>query len=105
MGFALRVTKVKSYIVEKKLSGGVTCRVIIGQHGVWTVAQAREAAREYLLMISKGVNPNTIKKEKSNDIKNNIALNKQIPTLREAYDFYKSKRNCLRHRLLHMSCV
>lgn len=43
-------------------------------------------------MISKGVNPNTIKKEKSNDIKNNIALNKQIPTLREAYDFYKSKK-------------
>ncbi|MDQ8951924.1 integrase family protein [Acinetobacter rudis] len=92
VGFALRVTKVKSYIVEKKLPGGVTCRVTIGQHGVWTVAQAREAAREYLLMISKGINPNTIKKEKSNDIKNNIALNKQIPTLREAYDFYKSKK-------------
>lgn len=42
VGFALRVTKVKSYIVEKKLPGGVTCRVTIGQHGVWTVAQARE---------------------------------------------------------------
>lgn len=92
LGFALRVTKSKSYIVEKKLPGGVTCRVTIGQHGVWTVAQAREQAREYLLMISKGINPNTIKKDTSTNAKQGKENNRQLPTLREAYDFYKNKK-------------
>lgn len=92
LGFALRVTKSKSYIVEKKLPGGVTCRVTIGQHGVWTVAQAREQAREYLLMISKGINPNTIKKDTNSGIKQDKENNRQLPTLQEAYDFYKANK-------------
>lgn len=91
-GFALRVTKSKSYIVEKKLPGGKTCRTTIGQHGVWTVAQAREKAREYLLMISKGIDPNTLKQEASTKIKQETAKNKQIPTLKDAYEFYKEKK-------------
>lgn len=91
-GFALRVTKTKSYIVEKKLPGGVTCRVTIGQHGIWTVVQAREQAREYLLMIAKGINPNNIKKETTATIKQDNANSKQIPSLHEAYIFYKENK-------------
>lgn len=93
IGFALRVTKnSKSYIAEKKLPDGRTCRVTIGAHGIWTVSQAREKAQEYLLMISKGIDPNA---EKSNQKKSSInqkSINMLIPTLNTAYDNYKSKK-------------
>lgn len=51
----------KSYIAGKKLPDERTCRVTIGTHPIWTVAQAREKAQEYLLMISKGIDPNSEK--------------------------------------------
>lgn len=94
IGFALRVTKnSKSYIAEKKLPDGRTCRVTIGTHGIWTVAQAREKAQEYLLMISKGIDPNAEKTNSKNNVRNQKTINTLIPTLSDAYDNYKSKKN------------
>lgn len=91
-GFALRVTKTKSYVAEKKLPNGTTCRVTIGQHGLWTVTQAREEAKEYLMMISKGINPNAEKTNKISKAKKTLQTNKAIPPLDEAYTFYKSRK-------------
>ncbi|TPT06610.1 DUF4102 domain-containing protein [Acinetobacter baumannii] len=93
-GFALRVTKSsKSYIAEKKLPTGETCRVTIGKHGIWTVQQAREKAQEYLLMISKGINPNKDKRDSKNQLLAEKQDLKLIPTVKEAYDSYKAKKD------------
>lgn len=62
-GFGLRVgTTGKVYIAESKVKGKVV-RASIGKHGVYTAEQARLRARELLLMMSKGINPNDIDKE------------------------------------------
>ncbi|MDI3237499.1 integrase family protein [Acinetobacter ursingii] len=92
-GFAVRVTKnSKSYIVEKKLPTGETCRVTIGQHGVWTISQAREKAQEYLLMIAKGINPNLDKRTNKNQYAEQKENSRLIPTLQDAYTTYKLKK-------------
>ncbi|WP_411834849.1 Arm DNA-binding domain-containing protein [Pseudoxanthomonas mexicana] len=48
-GFGLRITKdgKKSYVVQGRVHGK-ELRLTIGPHGVFTVDQAREAAREHL---------------------------------------------------------
>jgi integrase len=62
-GFGLRVgTTGKVYITESKVKGKVV-RVSIGKHGVYTAEQARLRAREILLMMTKGTNPNDVEKE------------------------------------------
>jgi integrase len=62
-GFGLRVgTTGKVYIAESKAKRKVV-RVSIGKHGVYTTEQARLQARELLLMMTKGVNPNDVEKE------------------------------------------
>lgn len=62
-GFGLRVgTTGKVYIAEGKIKTKVI-RVTIGKHGVFTAEQARLRARELLLMMAKGTNPNDLKKE------------------------------------------
>lgn len=62
-GFGLRVgTTGKVYIAEGKIKNKVV-RVTIGKHGVFTTEQARFRARELLLMIARGINPNDIEKE------------------------------------------
>jgi integrase len=92
IGFALRVTKVKTYIAEKKLPNGSPCRATIGQHGIYTVATAREKARELLLLMSQGTNPNKLKKEAATAAKEHRVIGKLVPTLKEAYDVYKIER-------------
>ena len=63
-GFGLRVGLTsKVYIAETKVNGKVV-RVTIGKHGVFTAEEARAEAREMLLMMSRGVNPNDAAKEK-----------------------------------------
>ena len=63
-GFGLRVGLTsKVYIAESKVNGKAV-RVTIGKHGVFTAEQARASAREILLMMSKGVDPNDAAKEK-----------------------------------------
>lgn len=91
LGFAVRVTLVKSYIAEKKIDGK-TCRCTIGLHGVFTIQQAREKAREYLLLMSQRINPNKQKEEILSQIKQDDALSKLVPTLIVAYDFYKERK-------------
>jgi len=62
-GFALRVgTTGKVYIAESKVNRKVI-RVTIGKHGVYTAEQARLQAREILLTMTKGINPNDVEKE------------------------------------------
>lgn len=63
-GFGLRVgTASKVYITESKINGK-TIRTTIGKHGIFTAEQARNHAREILLKISKGINPNDEAKER-----------------------------------------
>lgn len=99
IGFAVRVTKVKSYIVEKKLPDGTTCRVTIGQHGIWTIAQAREKARELLYQISQGINPNKEKKQQKATLRHQKDLERIVPTLLQAYNLYKNKTTKTGHKL------
>ena len=63
-GFGLRVTKngKKSYIVQGRVYGK-ELRITIGPHGVFTVEQAREAAREHLRNMRLGVDPREISKQ------------------------------------------
>lgn len=92
IGFALRVnTTCKTYIVEKKVLGK-TVRSTIGLHGILTVAQARDLAREKLTLMSQGKNPNELKRQAISDEQTKTDLHKSKPTLEEAflnYQFHK----------------
>lgn len=88
IGFAVRVNiNYKSYIVEKKVLGK-TVRSTIGLHGNITLVQAREMAREKLLLMSQGINPNEEKRKRiiEEDVRTNIE--KQKPTVKAAFDNY-----------------
>jgi len=62
-GFGLRVGATsKVYIAESKVNGK-SIRVTIGKHGIYTAEQARNQAREILLTMAKGINPNDEAKE------------------------------------------
>lgn len=91
-GFALRVTGIKTFVAEKKLPSGVPCRVTIGQYGLWTVPQAREQAKEYLLQIAKGINPNREKSARRSQARHEYRNEKSIPTLAMAFEFYKDRK-------------
>jgi integrase len=61
-GFGLRVTKTaKVYICQGRVKGRVK-RVKIGNHGAWTLDNARKKAREYLVNMANGIDPNQEKK-------------------------------------------
>lgn len=63
-GFGLCVgARAKTFFTQRDLNGK-TVRVTIGRYGVFTVAQAREEAREVLVQMTKGVNPNREKERK-----------------------------------------
>ncbi|WP_111857989.1 tyrosine-type recombinase/integrase [Acinetobacter sp. CFCC 10889] len=93
IGFAVRVNNnYKTYIVEKKVLGKAI-RSTLGLHGNITLAQARELAREQLFLMSQGVNPNDRKKKKILDGKDCIHLEKQKPTVKEAFANYFSLKS------------
>ena len=57
MGLALRVTPgAKTFVLERRINGKVV-RGALGQFPDFTLAAARERAREYKGMIAKGINP------------------------------------------------
>lgn len=57
-GFGVCVgAKAKTFFVQRDLQGK-TVRTSIGRYGVYTVDQAREEARELLMKMGKGINPN-----------------------------------------------
>ena len=47
----------KTFFVQRDINGK-TVRTTIGRYGVYTVEQAREQARELLMKMGKGINPN-----------------------------------------------
>jgi hypothetical protein len=68
-GFALRVTATgkQTFIVQGRVNGK-ELRITIGPYGVFTVDQARDAAREYLRSMRLGVDPRDAKREVSTGI-------------------------------------
>ncbi len=93
IGFAVRVnSSYKTYIVEKKVLGK-SVRSTLGLHGNITLAQARELAREKLLQMSQGINPNDEKKKKVSDEDDRLAIEKLKSTMKEAFDNYLSIRD------------
>ena len=90
-GFGLRVGLTsKVYIAETKVNGKVV-RVTIGKHGVFTAEQARGEAREILLMMSRGVNPNDAAKEKK----------VRGVTLEQAFTDFLDARKALKPRTIY----
>lgn len=51
-----------SFILQRDLKGKST-KVTIGRVGTWTVFQARQRAREFAVLMDKGVNPNEEKRK------------------------------------------
>ncbi|MFW6052971.1 MAG: tyrosine-type recombinase/integrase [Desulfosalsimonas sp.] len=61
-GFGIRLNPTsKTYVVQARINGKVR-RVTIGRHGVFTVQQARERARDLLRGMAQGVDPSAEKK-------------------------------------------
>lgn len=62
--FGLRITKdgKKSYVVQGRVHGK-ELRLTIGPHGVFTVDQAREAAREHLRNMRLGTDPRDLRRQ------------------------------------------
>lgn len=63
-GFGLCVgARTKTFFVQRDVNGK-TVRTTIGRYGVYTVAQAREEARELIIRMGKGINPNREKEQR-----------------------------------------
>lgn len=78
-GFLVRVlpSGLKSFWVRYRLSNGKRDRVVLGHHGVISVAQARDEAKRILSMVTMGNNPKLTKQQN---------VNKAVPTLKEFID-------------------
>lgn len=64
-GFGLVVsTKAKSFIVQKDIAGR-SVRHTIGRYGTFTANEARKEAREILVRMTKGENPNQTKRQQA----------------------------------------
>lgn len=63
-GFGLCVgARTKTFFVQRDIHGK-SVRVTVGRYGVLTLAQARDHAREVLIQMTKGVNPNREKQRR-----------------------------------------
>lgn len=90
-GFLICVgQKSKTYYAQKDVNGK-TIRVVIGKHGVFTPEQARDEAKELLVKMSKGINPNKEKK----------LAKERSTTLKEAVEAYKEGRKDLSKATLY----
>lgn len=91
-GFALRVTVsgVKSFIVEKLVSGKVR-RMTIGRYGEITVEQARREAQKMLGKIATGIDPRAEKK----------TAELHATTLDQVFQDYIKARRELKPKTLH----
>jgi len=83
-GLDLRITRkgVISFFVLRRINGKVK-RVTIGEYPATTIPQARDEALAVLGLISKGINPNSIKEGQ---------LSKQTLTLEKVFEDYKRSR-------------
>lgn len=61
---AVRVTQAgsKSFVFEAKLNGS-SIREVIGSTSAWTIDAARQAANEKKMLVDRGVDPRTLRKE------------------------------------------
>ena len=64
-GFGLRVGKTKKTFFVQRDINAKTYASTIGVATIWTPDQARQEARERLLMLSKGIDPNEAKRQES----------------------------------------
>lgn len=64
-GFGVRITaNAKTFVVDRKFQGR-SIRLSIGRFPTWTVQQARERARELIVMMDKGIDPREEEKKKA----------------------------------------
>ena len=90
-GFGLRVgATTKVYIAESKVNGS-SVRVTIGKHGIYTTEQARSQAKELLLMMSKGINPNDQAREQKT----------RSMTLQHVFQDFLTARKALKPRTIY----
>lgn len=87
IGFALRVTSVKVYIVERRVNGR-TVRVKLGAHGELSPAQARDDAKQQLAKMSSGINPNEERREALERHERARHSTASIPTFKDASEHY-----------------
>jgi hypothetical protein len=81
-GFGVRITvNAKTFIVDRKFQGR-SVRISIGRFPTWTVQQARERARELIVMMDKGIDPREEEKKKA----------EQGITLAEAFERFITER-------------
>lgn len=100
IGFAIRVQKsYKTYIVEKKVNGQAV-RHTLGIVGQLTLSQARQKATETLALMGQGINPNEQKRTEQKAHEHERELNRQHPTLSDAYNAFLSERT-LKANTLH----
>lgn len=82
IGFGLVVGRTaKTYVAQRQI-GTKTVRVTIGRHGIFTVDQARSKARQLLLAMAAGENPNQRRRERA----------AESITLQEAFEEYFQAR-------------
>ena len=62
-GLGVRITSGSKSFVYQGRVGGKSFRLTIGAFPTWTVAQARERAREFSVMVDKGIDPRAEKKK------------------------------------------
>lgn len=64
-GFFLKVSRsCSTFFVQRDIAGG-TRRVKIGRYPTWTVDQARKRARELIVQMDQGIDPNAQKREEA----------------------------------------
>lgn len=92
IGFAVRVQKsYKTYIVEKKVNGQAV-RHTLGIVGQLTLPQARQKASETLALMGQGINPNEQKRNEQKSHDQARDLQRQHPTLSDAYTAFLGER-------------
>lgn len=93
IGFALRVTASKVYVVERRIGDGKSSvRVMLGKHTELTLEQAREKAKIVLAQMASGINPNKQKQKNKKSKQKYYPIPNQQPTLVTAYNIYIKHR-------------
>jgi len=85
-GFGLRVGKTKKVFIAQRDILARTHVSTIGNYGIWTVDEARQEARERLLLLSKGIDPDEEKRKRK----------AKTITLRELADEFYAARKTLK---------
>lgn len=90
-GLGLRVTAsgARSYVFEKRLKTGETCRVTIGSPESWALKKAQAEARELTVLVDKGGDPRAVAHEKKIEHeRRRTEAERQDATLQAAWDRY-----------------